>query len=72
MRKKYFIKNSVRHERLKRRVTQQEFATILNVSRQTVVKLEKGDYTPSLLLALDISRYFNEPVENLFFIDRLH
>lgn len=72
MRKTYYIKNSIRHERLKRRITQQEFAAILHVSRQTVVKLEKGDYTPSLMLALEISKYFNEPVENLFFLDRLH
>jgi putative transcriptional regulator len=64
--KQLFIKNTIKNARKKRRVTQNELAGALNVSRQTIVMLEKGDYTPSLLLALKLSNYFHEPVEDLF------
>ncbi|MFZ2192628.1 MAG: helix-turn-helix transcriptional regulator [Candidatus Moraniibacteriota bacterium] len=62
------IKNTIKIERKKRRITQTEFANALEVSRQTVAILEKGDYSPSLFLAIKISRYFHEPIENLFFL----
>lgn len=62
------IRNSIRQERQKRRVTQAEFATALGVSRQTIVLLEKEGYAPSLLLALKASRYFHEPIEQLFYL----
>jgi putative transcriptional regulator len=63
------IKNTVRIERRRRRVTQAEMAKALGVSRQTVVLLEKGNYTPSLLLAFKISQYLHEPIEKLFWIE---
>ena len=63
------IKNSLKQARKKRRVTQEEFANALGVSRQTVVLLEKGDYSPSLMLALKVSSYFHEPIENLFHLE---
>jgi putative transcriptional regulator len=69
MKNKISIKNSLREARKKRRITQSEFAKALDVSRQTVVLLEKGNYTPSLLLAFKVSNYFHEPIENLFHLD---
>lgn len=68
MKQQLSIKNSIKEARKKRKVTQNELAEALGVSRQTVVFLEKGDYTPSLLLALKTSNYFHEPIENLFWI----
>ena len=62
------IENVIKAERKRRRITQAEFAEALGVSRQTVATLEKGDYSPSLFLAMKISRYFHEPIENLFFL----
>lgn len=62
------IKNTIKVERKRRRITQAEFAEALGVSRQTVAILEKGDYSPSLFLAMKISHYFHEPIENLFFL----
>jgi putative transcriptional regulator len=63
------IKNTVRIERRRRRVTQAEMAKALGVSRQTVVLLEKGNYAPSLLLAFKVSLYLHEPIEKLFWVE---
>ena len=47
-----------------------ELAELVNVRRETIVCLENGRYNPSLKLAMDISKVFNVPVEDLFsFID---
>lgn len=66
MNENIFIKNSIKEARKKRKVTQDELARALNVSRQTIISLEKDNYTLSLLLALKLSNYFHEPVEDLF------
>jgi putative transcriptional regulator len=60
------IHNNVCTYRTDRGVTQEELASEVNVSRQTIIALEKGNYTPSILLALKIARFFNMPVEKLF------
>lgn len=52
--------------RNKRRITQEELAKAVDVSRQTIIALEKGSYTPSLLLAMRISSYFELSVEKVF------
>jgi putative transcriptional regulator len=70
MNKKIFIKNLIKLARKKRKVTQKELADALGVSRQTVVSLEKNDYTPSLLLALKVSNYFHESIEEIFSIEQ--
>jgi len=60
------IKNKVRKLREEKKLTQQELSLILNVSRQTIISLEKGDYSPSLHLALRMAKFFGIPVEKLF------
>ncbi len=60
--------NSVANQRIAKGVTQEELATAVSVSRQTISALEKGNYTPSVLLAIKISQYFRVPVEKLFTI----
>ena len=50
-------------------MTQQALADQVGVTRQTVVALEGGAYTPSLALALRISRLFDKNVEEIFWID---
>lgn len=62
------IKNIIQEERLKKEWTQEELAEKIGVSRQTVIAMEKGNYTPSVLLALRFARVFQKPVEKLFFI----
>lgn len=60
------VKNQVHRLRTARGVTQEQLADAIGVSRQTVISIEKGNYTPSVLLALKIARYFKEPVESVF------
>ncbi len=62
------IANNVQKERERSKLTQQDFAEALGVTRQTIISLEKGNYTPSVLLALKIAQYFRLPVEKLFSI----
>jgi putative transcriptional regulator len=63
-----YIANEVYELRTKRGITQEELAQALAVSRQTVIAIEKGKYTPSVLLALTIAQYFRVPVEAIFTI----
>ena len=49
-----YISNSVYTLRTKCGLTQEEFAARVGVTRQTVISIEKGNYTPSVLLALKI------------------
>lgn len=60
------IKNEVSKYRAGMGVTQEDLASKVNVSRQTIIALEKGNYTPSILLALKIAGYFKMPVEKVF------
>jgi putative transcriptional regulator len=60
------IQNCVSQYRTQVKVTQETLAEAVGVSRQTIIALEKGNYTPSLLLALEIAQFFNKPVEELF------
>ncbi|MFA6459301.1 MAG: helix-turn-helix transcriptional regulator [Candidatus Paceibacterota bacterium] len=60
------IKNEVSKLRGDMGVTQEDLATKVNVSRQTIIALEKGNYTPSILLALKIAYFFGMPVEKIF------
>ncbi len=60
------LQNTVREQRSHKGVTQEELADAAGVSRQTVIAIEKGNYTPSVALAIKIARYFKVPVEEVF------
>jgi len=60
------VTNYLSDYRLKHNLTQEELAKVLGVTRQTIIAIEKGNYSPSLLLALKISQYFKKPLEKLF------
>jgi putative transcriptional regulator len=47
-------------------MTQQQLADEAGVSRQTIVAIEKGKYSPSLELAFRIAHVFNSPLEEVF------
>jgi len=47
-------------------MTQEELARKVGVSRQTIIAIEKGKYTPSVYLALKIARVLNKKVEEIF------
>ena len=66
MSKKEVIKNIVQEYRQKLGMTQEELAQAVAVSRQTIIALEKGNYIPSVLLAIKLAKVFNTKVENIF------
>ena len=59
-------KNCVEKERQKAGLTQVELAEKVGVTRQTIIAIEKGDYTPSVALALRLAKVFKTSVEDLF------
>jgi putative transcriptional regulator len=60
------IQNKVGALRQERGMTQEELASLVGVTRQTIIALEKGNYVPSVLLALKIARVFKVEVEKMF------
>jgi len=60
------MRNHLKRLRGERGWSQAALAERLDVSRQTVIALEKGKYDPSLPLAFRISRVFGLPIEELF------
>ena len=60
------MKNNIRVERAIRRITQQQLAEEVGVSRQTINAIESAHYTPSTLLALKLSKVFGKSVNDLF------
>ena len=60
------VRDSIRIRRRELKLTQAELAKEVNVSRQTIIAIEGGDYAPSVFLALDIARVLDRTVEQLF------
>ncbi|MBP5316233.1 MAG: helix-turn-helix transcriptional regulator [Bacteroidales bacterium] len=63
------MKNTVKVERAIKDITQQELASAVGVSRQTINSIEAGGYVPSAVLALKIARYFGKPAEAIFTLE---
>lgn len=63
------MKNTVRVERAILDITQQDLATAVGVSRQTINSIESGKYVPSAVLALKIARYFKKPMDSIFLLE---
>ena len=64
------VENSIENLRKSRGLTQEELALAVNVTRQTIIALEKGNYTPSVLLAMKIAQFFCVPIEKIFTIKK--
>jgi len=60
------IKTNLRALRKQREITQEELASELGLTRQSIIAIEKGDCTPSLCHALKISEFFDKKVEDMF------
>lgn len=56
----------IKEYRIKNNIKQSELADMVGVRRETIIRLEKGQYNPSLKLAVDISRVFSAAVEDIF------
>ena len=55
--------------RQQRNLTQEQLAQLVGVRRETIMRLEKAQYNPSLKLAIDISRAVEAPIEEIFLFD---
>lgn len=60
------VKNRLEEIRKQRGIKQEELATILEVSRQTIGSLENGRYNPSIVLAFKIAHFFEMSIEEIF------
>ena len=58
--------NHLKEFRAKINVNQQEMGRLVGVSRQTISQIERGDYSPSVTLAIKIAKIFNARVEDIF------
>jgi len=67
--KKEKVSNNILSLRSFEKITQEELANSLGVTRQTIIAIEKGNYQPSISLAIKIARYFKRRVEEIFTID---
>lgn len=60
------LKNNLEALRKEKGLKQDELADVLEVSRQTIISLEKGKYNPSIVLAFKIARFFGVKIEDVF------
>ncbi|WP_297959408.1 helix-turn-helix transcriptional regulator [uncultured Ruminococcus sp.] len=63
------LKTKLKEYRAKQDMKQGELAELVGVRRETIIRLEKGLYNPSLKLAMDIAKVFGTTVEELFFFE---
>ncbi|MBJ8349632.1 helix-turn-helix transcriptional regulator [Streptococcus zalophi] len=60
------VKNRLKELRARDGLNQSQLAQLAKVSRQTISLIERGEYLPSILIALKIAQIFKEPVDNVF------
>ena len=63
------MKARIQELRKQNKVTQEELALALGVTRQTIISLENGKYNASLQLAFKISRFFGKSIEDIFLFE---
>ncbi|ADU22376.1 helix-turn-helix transcriptional regulator [Ruminococcus albus] len=63
------MKNRIKELRKSQKLTQDELANAVGVSRQTINAIENDKYNPTLELAIKLARYLRIPVEDLFILE---
>lgn len=63
------MKNTIKVERARLDMTQQDLADKLSVSRQTIIAIEAGKFNPSTLLSIKMARLFGCHVEDIFSVE---
>ncbi len=69
--KDHRVVNGVRERRTGLGMTQDDLAGRVNATRQTIIAIEKGNYIPSVLLALKIAKVLMQAVEELFSYEKI-
>jgi putative transcriptional regulator len=64
----HVLHNDVKAARARKGYSQSELAENCDVTRQTIAAIEKGDYSPSVMLALRLSLALNTPINELFWL----
>ena len=62
------LQNHLREQRARLGLTQQQLGQLVGASRQTISLIERGDYNPSITLALRIAKVFGKPVDEVFYL----
>lgn len=60
------LNNKLKEYRAKLNINQQQLGSMVGASRQTISLIERGDYSPSVILALKIAQVFSVQVEDIF------
>ncbi len=63
------LDNHIAKLRSKQKISQQDLADAIGVSRKTISTVETGRFTPSVVIALKMARYFEVPVEKIFALE---
>lgn len=63
------LRTHIRELRKERNITQDDLASAVGVTRQTIISLENGKYNASLQLAYKIAKYFEMNIENVFIFE---
>jgi len=64
------MQTRIQELRKERRITQNELADAVDVTRQTIISLENGKYNASLILAHKLAQFFNVSIEDIFIFDK--
>lgn len=60
------LDNRLKEYRAKKNLNQQQLGSLVGASRQTISLIERGDYSPSVTLAMKIAKVFDASVEDIF------
>lgn len=71
MNENIILKNRLKVARAENNLSQEQLATLVGVTRQTISSIETGQYCPTAKLALLIARVFNKPFEALFYFEEV-
>ena len=63
------MENKIKDMRKEKKITQDDFAKSIGVTRQTIISLENGRYDASLKLAHKIAKYFGKNIEDIFIFE---
>ena len=63
------MRNRLKEVRLEKGLTQESLATVVGVTRQTVIAVEKSKFVPSVKLALELASALGTPLADLFWLD---